>query len=65
VYGFYEEIQSRFNHGDSIAVYKAFNKVFRCFPLVALVAGEIIFVSFIDKGFTRLTVISRSSVYRI
>ena len=44
MYGFYEEIQSRFNHGDSIAVYKAFNKVFRCFPLVALVAGEIIFV---------------------
>nr|CAD2199663.1 unnamed protein product [Meloidogyne enterolobii] len=42
VYGFYEEIQSRFNHGDSIAVYKAFNKVFRCFPLVALVADHIL-----------------------
>nr|CAD2127790.1 unnamed protein product [Meloidogyne enterolobii] len=34
--------KSRFNHGDSIAVYKAFNKVFRCLPLVALVADHIL-----------------------
>lgn len=41
-YGFFEEIQSRFNLGDSVEIFKAFNSLFNYLPLAALVVKRIL-----------------------
>ncbi|MFH4976845.1 hypothetical protein AB6A40_003554 [Gnathostoma spinigerum] len=41
-YGFYEELEKRFNVGHAMRLWKEFNELFSVFPLAALIKGRIL-----------------------
>ncbi|KAI6215382.1 hypothetical protein M3Y94_00379200 [Aphelenchoides besseyi] len=42
VYGFFQELQERFNESDAETLWRAFNDLFACLPLAALVHNRIL-----------------------
>ncbi|KAI6178693.1 Serine/threonine-protein phosphatase [Aphelenchoides besseyi] len=41
-YGFFQELQERFNESDAETVWQAFNELFACLPLAALVQNRVL-----------------------